>query len=83
MNRSREPVRRWPFITRIDETTPAVLVEVRIEDEGLERLVGCTDGGRDAIDTASSSSGTPSPVLAEIRRISSAAMPSTDSISAA
>ena len=33
--------------------------------------------------TASSSSGTPSPVLALIRRISSAGMPSTDSISAA
>jgi hypothetical protein len=48
MNRSLAR-RSVPFMTRTD-TTPAVLVEVRVEDQGLQRRVGSPTGRRDALD---------------------------------
>ena len=83
MNRSFSPVRIVPFMTRTDETTPRNwskwLSKMRAWSGSSTAPVGA--GMRSM--TASSSSGTPSPVLALMRRISSAGMPRMFSISAA
>ena len=83
MKRSRDPLVSRPFITRTLDTTP------RYWSNWLSKISACSGasasptGGGMRSTTASSSSGTPSPVLAEMRRMSSAAMPSTFSISIA
>ena len=83
MKRSLELAASRPFITRTLDTTP------RYWSNWLSKISACSGAsgspcgaGMRAM-TASSSSGTPSPVLAEMRRMSSAAMPSTFSISIA
>jgi hypothetical protein len=51
MKRSFAPVRSIrPFITRTDADDAAVLVEVGVEDQRLQRLVGVARRGRDPLD---------------------------------
>ena len=83
MNSSFEPAVSRPFITRTELTTP------RYWSNWLSKISACSGasaspcGGGIRSTTASSSASMPSPVLAEMRRMSSAGMPSTVSISIA
>ena len=83
MNRSRAPVRSVPFITRTDDTTPRYWSKYESKISACSGASASPVGAGMRSTTASSSSGTPSPVLALMRRISSAGMPSTRSISSA
>ena len=83
MNRSREPGVRRPCTTRTLDTTPRYWSNWLSKISACSGASGSPDGAGMRSITASSSSGTPSPVLAEMRRMSSAAMPSTFSISIA
>ena len=83
MNRAFEPVLSEPFTTRIELTTPRYVSKWLSKISAWSGAAGSPSGAGMRSITASSSSGTPSPVLAEMRRMSSAGMPSTCSISAA
>ena len=83
MKRSLEPSVRRPFMTRTLDTTPRYWSNWLSKIRAWSGASGSPCGAGMRAMTASSNSGTPSPVLAEMRRMSSAAMPSTFSISIA
>ena len=68
---------------RTEDTTPRYWSKWESKMRPCSGPSGSPSGGGTRSTTASSSSATPSPVLALTRRISSAGMPSTFSISAA
>ena len=83
MNARREPALIRPFITRTLDTTPRYWSNCESKISACNGASGSPTGGGMRSMMASSNSGTPSPVLAEIRRMSSDGIPSTFSISAA
>ena len=83
MNRSLAPAASTPFTTRTDDTTPRYWSKWESKISPCSGASAEPDGGGVRSMTASSSSATPAPVLAEIRRTESAGRPSTCSISAA
>ena len=75
MNLSFDPLVRRPFITRTLLTTPRYWSNWLSKINACSGASGSPFGAGMRSTTASSSSGTPTPVLAEIRRIWSAGMP--------